>query len=343
MTDTIMEHARILTGRLSEIGPNKKVDMQDMFFRFTMDSIAKIAFGKTLGCLTSEKVEFADAFDRAQFLAEKRFYSPIWKLERWWGTAAEKELASCVKVLDEFAYGIVNERKQESSEELRERADLLSMFMSSTDHDGRPFTDAFLRDVIMNFIIAGRDTTANTLSWLFYEVARHPEVEAKLVEEIEQELRGGEPDYDTVERRMKYLEAVVYETLRLHTPVPKDPKQAVEDDVLPNGMKVPAGTLVTYMPWVMGRLDEIWPRAEEFLPERWINNPLPSPFKYPVFQAGPRICLGRNMALLEAKLCTVYLLQHFSFRLVKPDMVAVPKISATLPMADPLEMYVRRR
>jgi len=95
-------------------------------------------------------------------------------------------------------------------------------------------------------IYIGRDTTAQTLSWLFYNLCTHPEVEKRVIEEIDKVLWNNTwnhrlPRYDSVQK-MKYTEAVIWETLRLYPPVPRDPKQAVEDDVLPSGYKIPAGT-----------------------------------------------------------------------------------------------------
>lgn len=342
MTQVFLEHSNILVQRLSFIAKQGTIiDMQDLFFRFTMDSIGKIAFGRNLGCLTTESVPFSDAFDTAQYYAEKRFYSPIWKLEKWF-TSAERQLRASVQILNEFAFKLIKERRQESNAELKRRPDLLSMFMSAEDSDGNALnpSDEFLRDVVMNYIIAGRDTTACTLTWFLYEMTRNPEVLARIQQELDQVLEGRDPTYEDVDRNLKYLDAVIMETLRLHTPVPKDPKQAVRADVLPSGHVIPAGTIVIYAPWVMGRSEHLWKNAMEFNPDRFLNQPVPDPYHYPVFQAGPRICLGRNMALLEAKMCAAVLLSKFNFKRIKDHEPFTYKVSATLPAKDGLFVNV---
>merc|ERR1712151_374515 len=118
--------------------------------------------------------------------------------------------------------------------------------------------------------------------------------------------------------------------LRLYPPVPADPKVAAVDDTLPDGTFVPKGSEIAYLPYSMGRLEELWgPDAEAFRPERWIPFIQPSPFKFPVFQAGPRICLGMNMAILEVKITTVLILQHFKVELVA-DQPSSYKLGPTM-------------
>merc|ERR1719469_633401 len=103
---------------------------------------------------------------------------------------------------------------------------------------------------------------------------------------------------------MPYLNGVIYESLRLHPPVPFDDKTAFEDDVFPNGTKVPRGTVCVFLPYAMGRDPAVYPDPEEVKPERWIPFRAPPPHEFPAFQAGPRICIGMDMALFEIKLLT---------------------------------------
>merc|ERR1711972_283159 len=114
---------------------------------------------------------------------------------------------------------------------------------------------------------------------------------------------------------MPYLNGVIYETLRLYPPVPIDSKIAQRDDVLPGGIRVPAGAPLFFMPYAMGREAERYPNPLEVRPERWIPFTEPAPYEFPVFQAGPRICLGKDMAIFEAKLVTCLLLQEYTFEL----------------------------
>ena len=231
---------------------------------------------------------------------------------------------------------------QEPKEQVSQRPDLLSMFISANDANGEPLlpSDQYLRDVMLNFLIAGRDTTAVALTWLFLELSRHPEVVAKIRLELREVLDGHPPTFDECNQKLPYLDAVVLESLRLYPPVPKDAKMAVADDTLPDGTFIPAGTSIVYIIYAMGRLERIWgPDAAVFRPERMLDAGIPNAYKYPVFNAGPRVCLGRQMALLEIKVAVWALLPHFDFEHQGPPK-PVPSVSITMPMVGGLPMLV---
>jgi len=167
-----------------------------------------------------------------------------------------------------------------------------------------------------------------------------------MLEEINQVLAGADPTYDQL-KDLRYCEAVFSESLRLYPSVPMDGKMAMAADWLPDGTSVPVGSWVVYNPYVMGRSERLWGKdACVFNPERWLHHggrPIqPSPYVFPAFQAGPRTCLGRNMAYLEAKCCAAMLLQRFQFRVVDGHKV-IPQTSVTLPMRYGLLMNVEAR
>ncbi|KAE9121236.1 hypothetical protein PF002_g20222, partial [Phytophthora fragariae] len=174
-----------------------------------------------------------------------------------------------------------------------------------------------LRSIILTFVFAGRDTTAECLTYSFYAIARHPGVQKRIVQELESTKINTGPacttfTFDEV-KKLKYLEAVVYEAVRLYPALPFNVKNAVKDDYLPDGTFVPAGVDVVYSPWFMGRNGALWGDDPlEFRPQRWLEmSKRPSAYEFPAFQAGPRVCLGMNMAVLEAKLFLVTTLSRF--------------------------------
>lgn len=352
-------------------------DLSDLFFRFTLDSIGEIAFGMDLHALQEvlqpgqqqdSKTAFAKAFDESQIVLNKRQLVPCWKLLSWL-TPAEYKLRKNVELMNAFAKEVIEKRRTDPN--LQQRSDLLSLFMSnnyakSSTASGES-EDKHLRDVILNFIIAGRDTTAQALSWSIYLLCKNPEKMAKAVEEVDK-LTGDVIDFEGV-KGLKYAHAVISETLRLQPSVPKDAKMCMEDDVFPDGTQVKKGVYVLYVPYAMGRLTDLWgDNAEEFVPERWLvypNDPdaqaevdeeeetgaqgagevklrKVSPFKFPAFQAGPRTCLGQNMAYLEAKMVLANLLRHYSFQLC-PSHVVSYENAFTLPMKNGLKVTVTRR
>ncbi|PNX83723.1 cytochrome p450 704c1-like protein, partial [Trifolium pratense] len=235
-------------------------------------------------------------------------------------------------------------------------------------------SDKSLRDVVLNFVIAGRDTTATTLSWAIYMVMTHSNVAEKLYLELKtfEENQAKEEnvtlpqcdDNDDLElfnqrvvqfskllnkdslERLHYLHAVITETLRLYPAVPQDPKGVMEDDVLPDGTKIKAGGMVTYVPYSMGRMEYNWgPNAASFIPERWFKDGVlknESPFKFTAFQAGPRICLGKDSAYLQMRMVLAILCRFYKFNLV-PGHPVKYRMMTILSMAHGLKLTIEKR
>jgi cytochrome P450 len=210
----------------------------------------------------------------------------------------------------------VIESRRKANANPEKKMDLIGLFMDLKDEKGNPsFSDKELVDLALNFLIAGRDTTAQALSWTFYCFAKNPKAQEKAIQEINQVLGDAEmPTYDQV-KNLTYVKACFLETLRLYPSVPRNTKMAVEDDVLPDGTFVPKGTLVGWSSYSMGRNPLIWGSdAEEYRPERWLEmKNQPSPFQFPAFHAGPRSCLGKNMAELEGTFILACFLKRFKF------------------------------
>ncbi|KAJ3109799.1 Protein kinase alk2 [Phlyctochytrium planicorne] len=346
------------------------VDLQDLFFRFTLDGFAKIGYGIDLNTLSnsSAKIPFAVNFDESQAHMEKRFLNPFWDVEEAITPAGGIQRAK-VKIIREFGEGIVRDRRreiEENPEEVKKKNDLLTLFMK----EGEELSNDTLVDYVLNFIIAGRDTTAQALSWTFFMLAHHPSVLATLRAEIDQVLgpydpnstsRRDSPTYDEVKKEMPYANAVFHETLRLFPSVPKEMKQANRDDVLPDGTAVKEGTMLLWSPYAMGRSEAIWgPTASRYDPSRFLSQKQPSPFSYPVFNAGPRVCLGKNLAELEGVFVLTSVARLFDFELVdERDLKDGAKFKAsegdvnvfrgrygnslTLPMKDGLKVRVSER
>lgn len=208
-------------------------------------------------------------------------------------------MEKAVAVMDSFAKKVIEEKRRNGIKAGRE-GDMLDMFMGMKDDDGKDLSDQELRDHVLNFIIAGRDTTAQTLSWAIWELGQHPECERKLREEVLAVCgKDGEVTYEQL-KDLKYTNAVFNETLRLHANVPAQARRATEDTVLPGtGTKVYKDQVVQVSSWAMGHLERIWGKdAKQFKPERWIDEKgsliKANQYQWPVFNAGPRICLGMN-------------------------------------------------
>ncbi|NP_001130648.1 male sterile26 [Zea mays] len=381
------EYSLKLSGILSQASKaGKVVDMQELYMRMTLDSICKVGFGVEIGTLSPDLPEnsFAQAFDAANIIITLRFIDPLWRIKRFFHVGSEALLAQSIKLVDEFTYSVIRRRKAEivevraSGKQEKMKHDILSRFieLGEAGDDGGGFgDDKSLRDVVLNFVIAGRDTTATTLSWFTHMAMSHPDVAEKLRRELcafEAERAreegvtlvlcgGADADdkafaarvaqfaglltYDSL-GKLVYLHACVTETLRLYPAVPQDPKGILEDDVLPDGTKVRAGGMVTYVPYSMGRMEYNWgPDAASFRPERWINEDgafrNASPFKFTAFQAGPRICLGKDSAYLQMKMALAILFRFYSFRLLEGHPVQY-RMMTILSMAHGLKVRVSR-
>lgn len=226
---------------------------------------------------------------------------------------------------------IIREKKKELKEKAAlESVDLLSRFLSSGHSD-----ECFETDIVISFILAGRDTTSAALTWFFWLLSNHPHVENEILKEINGKSEN--VAYNEV-KEMVYTHATLCETMRLYPPVPVDTKEAAYDDVLPDGTLVKKGWRIAYHVYAMGRSEKIWGSDwSEFKPERWLNRVEDGkwgfvgvdPFVYPVFQAGPRVCLGRDMAFLQMKRVVAGIMRQFR---VVPAMEpgVVPEFTATL-------------
>ncbi|KAJ3375394.1 Protein kinase alk2 [Allomyces arbusculus] len=355
MLHVFSRHARVLVDKLDTVAVRGTVvDLHDWFHRFTLDAFMEIGFGTPVDSLQADApLPFATAFDQAQSITSKRMImGPAQRrILEWWNGDA-KQLQQCIKVTDDFAYRLIAQRRADPN--AGNAQDLLARFLAmKKPGSSQGFSDEELRDVVINFIIAGRDTTAQALSWAIFELAQHPKVVAAMREEIARVVPtafdsttddGENLDYDAVTRDLVYVRAVFSEALRLHPSVPQEIKFAIHADTLPDGTRVRAGDGIIWSPYAMGRLTELWgDDALEFKPERWIgeNVPQPGPYKYPVFNAGPRTCLGQQMAYLEGVACLVKLLSKFEFEVVNPNEVTY-RTALTLLMKNGLKVRVRR-
>lgn len=322
-------------------GAGGTIDLQDVFRRFSFDGICRISFGFDPGCLDLSRPmsEIAKAFDFATQLSARRaaMASPVaWKVKRFLNLGSEKQLKEAISIVNKLAEEVIRHRRNSPGH------DLLSLFMVSVDDD------KYLRDIVVSFMLAGRDTVASGLTSLFWVLGQHPKVEAAIRDEVKKvvEVSSTEvsPSLQQL-REMHYLHAVIHEVLRLYPPVQFDSRFPTEDDVMADGTFVRKGSRVTYHAYAMGRMESIWGAdCMEFRPERWMRggkfSPA-SPFKFPAFHAGLRMCLGKEMAIMEMKSVAAAVVPRFSFRAVAPEraLVFVGGLTASLVGGLPVSVH----
>jgi cytochrome P450 len=338
-------------------------DLQDVLLRFTFDNICMAAFGVDPGCLALDlpQVPFAKAFEEATELTLFRFLLPpfVWKPMRHFGVGYEKRLKEAIKNVHDFAENTVTLRKNDLIKfgSLNDHCDLLSRLIEDSEQGKKNhFSDEFLRDFCISFILAGRDTSSVALAWFFWLVHKNPETESRILGEINEVLgcrkckniAVNDEVVFTVEelKKMVYLEAALSESLRLYPSVPTDIKEVMEDDVFPDGNMVKRGARVHYCIFSMARMESIWGKdCLEFKPERWIKDGQfvsENHFKYCVFNAGPRLCLGKKFAYMQMKMVAASILLRYEVQVVEGHQVD-PKVTTTLYMKHGLVVTLKHR
>ncbi|GER41538.1 cytochrome P450 [Striga asiatica] len=354
-------HSRLLPILEESKASESVVDLQDILLRLTFDNVCMIAFGVDPGCLRPglPQIPFARAFEAATEASILRFMMPtlVWRGMSRFGLGSEGRLKESVRAVDDFAHQVIRARRKELelSTNLKSDNNLLTLFMGLMDQEGQPLSDSFLRDVCVNFILAGRDTSSVALSWFFWLLNGSPEVEGKILAEICGIVRergdqtGPAPDFvfrPEEVKRMDYLHAALSEALRLYPSVPLDHKEVLEDDEFPDGTKLKKGTKVVYSIYSMGRMENIWGKdCRDFNPDRWLRNGQfmsESAYKFAAFNGGPRLCLGKDFAYYQMKFVAASIL--FRYRIVVVEGLPVePKMALTMYMKYGLKVYLRRR
>lgn len=338
------------------------VDLQELLRRLGFNMICKVSLGIDRCCLdpSASFSPMAKAFDLASEISARRSVAPlylIWKMKKWLRIGSERRLRDAIG----FVHGHVEEIMQHKKMEIYEKGgevdsssgqDFLSRLMMGSGGDGDigVHDEEVIRDMMISLIVAGRDTTSAALTWFFWLISRRPEMEQEIIKETETILMNGGLDYESL-KEMKLLKACLCESMRLYPPVAWDSKHAIKSDILPDGTKVQAGDRVTYFPYGMGRAEALWGKdCSEFKPERWFTEPdykngepkQVCPYKFPVFQAGPRVCLGKEMAYIQMKYVVASILKRFEIQPVSSDQpVFVPLLTAH--MAGGFKVMVRQR
>ncbi|KAI3684436.1 hypothetical protein L6452_33660 [Arctium lappa] len=352
----------LVTGRLvplleDAIENDGVLDMQDVLRRLAFDTICNISLGWDPCCLDYSRPvpPLAAAFDAAAEASAIRGIAPaywVWKAKRLFNLGSERRLKAAVAIVHRSVNEIIQDRRQRQINGCDTRLDLLSRFISAGHGD------ELVRDMVISFLMAGRDTTSAAMTWLLWLLTWHPDVEKQILIEltaITNDHDNSNLDHSSYHRSLNfedlkktdYLKACLCESMRLYPPVVWDSKHAGNDDVLPDGTPVFKGNRVMYFPYGMGRMEALWGKdCLEFRPDRWFVEPgvlkMESPYKFPVFQSGPRVCLGKEMAFVQMKCVVGSILRRFELVPVCLDRpVFVPLLTAH--MKGGFKVRVRRR
>ncbi|KAI4604114.1 hypothetical protein KJ359_000242 [Pestalotiopsis sp. 9143b] len=294
-----------------------EVDIMDLFYRMTLDVTTDFLLGGSINSLENPTSEFATAFNDVQ-----RMQMIITMLGPFAKFIPKGTYYRAIENIDRFVVPFIDAALALPAEELEKltKSDKDFTFLHSIAQYTRNKT--LLRDQLVAILIAGRDTSAATLSWTFYQLSKYPEKFQKLRREIIDALgRDRIPTYDDL-KDLKYLRNTLNETLRLYPAVPYNIRTALHDSTL-NGapgkppISVVKGDVVIYTPLSMQRRKDLYPPVSEkfedpavFSPERW-ENWTPKAWTYVPFNGGPRICVGQNFAQTEMAFVIIRLLQKY--------------------------------
>lgn len=300
------------------------LNFTDALERFAFDHTCSLVFGDGAGCLGGETGcegdRFFCAFETAARLCVERAKQPVtlvWRIKKWLRVGSERRLRDAMEIV--HAYVDRRMRRRSAADSSGGRDDLISRFTAGGH------SEEFLRDNLISFVLAGRDTTPSALTWFFWVLSSRPDAMAQIRKEIER-IRSGRRHAETLFtlddlRQMNYLQAAISETLRLYPPVPLVPRECLEDDELPDGARVGRGWVVMYNALAMGRRETLWGRdCEEFRPERWLEEGVFRPRSssvFPAFHAGVRACVGKEVAYLVMKVVGASVLEKFDVEVVQ--------------------------
>ena len=218
------------------------------------------------------------------------------------------------RALRELILEVIQSRRDAGE---RDDQDFLSVYMSAVDKNGEPFSDRDLLDEVMTLIIAGFETSAGTLNWAWYLIARHPDVAERIVSEVEAKLPSGTAVTRESIAELDYVERVINETMRLYPPGWIFSRRAIEAHRL-GDYDVPVGTDIYLSPYILHRTADFWPDPEVFDPERFVETDFDEERQaaFIPFSLGPRRCIGEFFAMLEMKIHLALLVPRFRMSLV---------------------------
>jgi len=328
--ETWLKHRRLvqqafLKGQLEKLSRLMAVTIRNFIVQWEtcIDSTATLDIGTEMGLLTLSVVteslfgtkmgkwalRVRDAWPLVMDHLVGRMVNPL-RVPEQLPVYGNRQYQKALALLNNAIYMLITEHRAGS----HGAENLMGMLIAARDHKlDIKLDEQELRDEIMTIFLAGHETCANALTWTFFLLARHPEVQQRLADEASTVLAGREPDYTDI-GQMPYTTMVFNEALRLYPPAWIMARDVLHDDEI-EGWRIPAGSLVFLSPYVTHRLADYWNDPLNFNPENFsredsVNRPR---FAYFPFGGGQRQCLGKNFALMEAQLALPMLVQKYHF------------------------------
>jgi len=321
-------HCDALAGRARE--GVVAIDAHREMARLTLEVFVRALFGQALqgdfGALTDVMEVVSDGANR-------------FMLPPWVPTPRNWRWQQAIASLDAHLYGLIELARKQGSDD-----SLLSMLIAARDAQGAPLEDRAVRDEVITLFIAGHETMALTLTWLFALVGRHRDVLPRMQREVDHVVGRRDPRFSDF-AELQYVRQVIDETLRLRPPVPMVARDVVDHDAI-HGYEVYAGEIAIPFIWATHRHPDFWADPLQFDPDRFEGQRATrhSSWSYVPFSAGPRACLGDMFSLVQTVLLLAQLLQRFELQIEDcADVKPVMMLSASPRPSRPFRIELRPR
>lgn len=315
--EVMVEETRTQLARWS---PEQRIDLADEMMEMTLAIAGRTLFGVDV---RRDADTVARGIDLAMRSMVENLSSPV-RLGYRWPLPRHLRMKRAVQLLDDVVYRLIAEGRALG----KDRGDVLSMLLIARDEDdGTALTDHQVRDEVMTLLLAGHETTANALTWTWFELGNHPDVVDRLQGELASVL-GTRPVTTDDLPDLPWTAAVIDEALRLHPPAYMIGREALQDVSLA-GHDFPAGSVFAVNILGIHRRSDYFPSALSFSPERMLPDAKKARPRhhYLPFGAGPRVCIGSHFALMEAQLCLATMLQHARLRPLNTAVSGEPLVT----------------
>ncbi|XP_053335497.1 cytochrome P450 4V2 isoform X2 [Clarias gariepinus] len=322
--EVMNEQAEVLVDKLDTCVGKGPFNCFNHITLCALDIICETAMGKKIYAQSNSDSEYVRAVYRMSDLISRRQRMPWYWPEfafQYFGDGKEHD--RCLKILHSFTESVIREREEygvnhvesdsESDQAKKKRRAFLDLLLKTMDEDGNKMTHQDIREEVDTFMFEGHDTTAAGMNWAIHLLGAHPDIQRKVQQELDEVFGESDRPISTEDlKKLRYLECVIKEALRIFPSVPFFARSICEDTKI-NGYNVPKGVNVIILAYALHRDPRFFPEPEEFRPERFLpeNTSGRNPYCYIPFSAGLRNCIGQRFALMEEKVILASILRSF--------------------------------